>query len=653
MDLASLAFSIDSSDALKAAQALDQLRTNTQAASQANQDFQTQGDFLVTSMNSQGAAGARLSRQLGEIGDHFADLVNQASKARAAFDGSASSFDAWDIAQNKVEALGRAYGTTGAGLNSYLSTANQLQMSSTQAAASVQRLTAALENQSAAATAIRQTLTNNGVSINDLQTDQIDTLLTRVKQAFQSKPDTQQRTNDLRQVLGTFDPDVIGSFTNPNYVPINEKRAEQRTAEVGVTVARQNAANRSALRTQSQDDQKLEDYQQTFGEAELFGLPLGYAHLQVNGPLGYVSNEDIATLRKAAPADSAFARDGAKSDAGKRAFYDQVLNTDISGDRSKFTPEQRIAAEVRDRQDATWLPGNTKNYLRYLNSGQVSSNDIDIARRRNDELDDATSIFQRPAINLRAAGRQIQNLFHDYTPTVKPPPDPTALDQEGTGVALANFGDNRIQRFQAALGLEKSLGVYQGNTGGDTLDAAEGPKNPITGVRNGGREKAALDTFISAYGKEDGTQNFKAARARAADAAQRAYLDDAPVQEAKVTLGLSQMSIGDSGKAKAFIDYAESKVYRRRLWPAKASISSWTPNRAQGAICRPGSSITSTRNTISTPSRSPTRRAAPTHTAWTTWPNRVRQPSPEARACRTASRSRTRTTRRSRKPPPH
>ncbi|MGI4796933.1 MAG: hypothetical protein ACRYG8_23355 [Janthinobacterium lividum] len=550
MDLAALSFSIDSSDTLKASQALDALRQTTQATTQASKDFQTQGDFLVTSMSDQGNGAARLSRQLGSIGDRFGDLIVQANKARQAFDGSAASFDAWDIAQNKVEALGRAYGTTARGLDSYLQTANQLQMSSTQAAASVQRLTMALENQSAAAASIRQTLSNNGVSLNDLQTDQIDTLLTRVKTAFQSQPDNAQRTRDLRSVLGTFDPDVLGTFTNPNYVPIQQNREKQIRAATDLDIARHSTKVQEAGLQVERNNTEYKDLRDNVGGGDTvkYGFGLLDSGWHGRGGPSPVSDQNIADLRTSADPNSAFARDGLKSQDGRQAFYKQAMGVSSSITQEmldhpeKMTAEQRAAAQVVARPQ--FLPTELTNWTDYLQSGKFSDNQREIDVRGAQDRNAGVGAFQRW---WDADDRNGRNLFGTYTRTMKADPDPTPLDQEGTGAALAAFGDNKVQRYQTAQNSLKELGNYQGVTGGDTIEAAHK------------RGDAALATFTGAYGKEDGTQNFKAAQARAAAAARTALTDSGAVEEANTSLGLSSMSLADSAKAKSFIDYARQR----------------------------------------------------------------------------------------------
>ena len=547
-DLASLAFSVDTSTVAQAAPALDRLRGSAVDLTTANQRLTVASGEASRGFASLGQSAQLLNQQLAQANVTFGGMARSLQTLRTNLDGTLASFRALDTVVQQTEALGRAFGTSASGLLAYNDAAAKFGLTSSQTATSLQRVTMALENQTAVGAELRKTMMAYGVALNDLPFDKADVALQRFTEKLRLAADTAKRTRDMQLVLGNLDPDAMGKIISPNYVPIDTKNRQQAVAAQADEIQRRAMYEADRTRARVQQTDELADLRSNFN-----GGPMNRVQRMIaNGGVTGLSREQLADLRKVAPSDSPWIqKDGLRTEEGQRAFYKQIQGlqsepTTGGNDAWKAYYAAKAARNVPlfSGPDAR-ITGGFNQFMTHLQDGSYSAN---LETINNDYYE----ALKKPGAGLglapfaRQQFAQISNLFNDYKPKPLPTPEaPDPYEQVGLGQMLAGYGDTDLQRFQAGAQLAQQLGDRSGvkDTAASRVRGSE-----------------SLGTLSKFYGADAGqVQAFYLQQGRRAQRNAFSMGSDL-VENAQTDSNLQDnFSVGDRGKAEAFIKYAISK----------------------------------------------------------------------------------------------
>ncbi len=584
-DIASLGLTIDSTQAQTASSNLDKFRGSADSAATATRGLERQALDTQHGLGGLSDQTQQLTKTLDQTVASFATLMAQMQAAKGAFDGSTQSLKSWDAAAQKVDALGRAFGTTARGLDAYNQAAGQLGFTTEQQAQSLQRMTLAIENQTSAGAQLRRVMSEYGISVRDLGLDQADVLLRRVADGFSKVADNAKRTRDAQALLGTLDPDSLGKVLSPNYVPIQQRHEDQRASASNAENDRVDTNIRQRARTEDLTQQHYQDLQTRYR-----GLDTAS-----NSRLkGGISEEDEKSLRHLAPEGSAFLRDGRSTREGRIALGDQLAATDMTPDPNfekppEYHQAQDLAKRNARRPDLTarnGMLGDTLLGRLYYNTedGNLARNNRQIAEDTIEESNNATGIGGRALAMIRGQGKEVAGLFGAMQ---KPPPvvRPNALNSVGDAATLAGFGDTSLQRFQQSRDTLKLFGRQASDGGPVTDNTGDRAPAPGTGTADAAGAEA-LGAFAS-YGN-DAAQELRFRRSQVQAQQRNAFRPGgAAVDQADLEASLASMSLGDQGKARAFAAFAGQRGGDTRLLEGQSLSDMLDPAKSGGGNMSP------------------------------------------------------------------
>lgn len=253
MDIASLGFSIDSSQAATAGERLEKLGAAAGSAARQGQSFTLSARDLQTALTGLANQVQQNNAAFQQTSSMLDAMLTKLDQTRAKINDSTSAFQEFSKVQAQVDALGRTFGVTSVALEQYEAAARKLNMSADQTATSLQRITSALENQTSVGRQIRQTMLEYGVSLQGLGTADAAKVLESFTDKMRGFQDTAGRYRSTQQVVGPVTPDVYARMETPAYEPMSA-RAErertlsfsQRTAEVSREAAMRGQQNATA-----------------------------------------------------------------------------------------------------------------------------------------------------------------------------------------------------------------------------------------------------------------------------------------------------------------------------------------------------------------------------------------------------------------------
>lgn len=626
-DIAALGFSIDSTQALGASQNLDKLRGSADNATASTRGLERQALDTQHGLGGLADQTQQLTKTLDQAQASFTTLMRQMQEARSGFDGSTQSLKAWDTAALKVDALGRAFGTTARGLDAYNQSASQLGFSTEQQAQSLQRMTLAIENQTSAGAQLRRVMNEYGISVRDLRLDEANVLLERVAASFSKVADSAKRSRDAQALLGTLDPDALGRVLSPNYVPIEQRRVATQALNTSNDVDRRYQAAREIERPLQQTATQTADLAAKYNQVVPSKALGEYQFAERDLTRGQNAGDD-AILRRNAPEGSAFLRDGTTTPEGRLAYYQQLeaINKHPEKDDPGFfgraydrfsaassgkgmfadgvfsglrnvggalfgeeagpqSPAQANAAAERKNADdlagvaaraagRTGLIGGT--YAALFDENGSSRLGRMYTHLTNGEYgaDAALNTAQGDAAASRGDGNMftrgfdrfangVNNLLNIRRPEAPPPPVVSPLDRKGDGFALANFGDNSLMRYQQSADALKAFGRQKGDSG--AAGDVTGARGAVVGQDGADTTGTEALAAFGAYGKDAG-QELRFRRS-AIEAQQRNAFrpGGAAVDQADLEAKLASMPVENQGKARAFASFAAQRGGDTRL----------------------------------------------------------------------------------------
>ena len=523
VDIASLAFGIDTSQVKTGISDLDGLSASSDRSRRSQEALTTAHVRFQQETANTIARVSQLRAEYQQTTSALDSLIARMDATRAAMNTGSQAFANFAQARAQVEALGAAFGQTSTQLEGYTRQASQIGLSSAQTVLSLQRVTDAMMNQTQAGQAIRQVMLDYGVSLQTLTSGNAAQALQSFADRMKTVADSATKFRQVQAVLGTTDPTTYARLNDPDYVPMATRYERQRVAANAQVIG--DTTRRVALssRALDQDQARYDDLSGTYNYR-------------------YVSPARMATLRSQAPEGSAFRRDGTRSQAGTLGLFD-ALQADPNGSAAQgaMTYSARIGQAYR----GSWLQGlYNQSTAQPDGSTRLGSDYADIGDRFRSESTTSTGLFGSgygPGLgttsflpSVRSQYRQLQAQFSAYTPLPPgaPPPETDA------------------ERSARIRGLSTTIGGYgYGDFGLQDQDDAR------TQLRNFSGANVA-DQYVSAYGDIEGARRYGNTRARLAHTAATAMnpgqseIDDAATQAWQLSVPRAQR-----GQAQALTEW--------------------------------------------------------------------------------------------------
>lgn len=256
-DVASLQFNIDSSQASRANQDLNSLADTSDKVSQRSammtQRFieNTQGlGNLHLALNQMNPALSQTTTSL--------DMMLQRMDMLRSSMATGGAFSAFRDATLQVDALGRTFGQTSSAIEMYTQKATQLNMTSDQTVRSLQRITEAIQNQTAAGHIMTQMMSGLGMNVGSFNPSQAPQVLQQFIEKLRTFGDDPRKYAFAQSVLGPLDADTYQGLMTPKYVPFAQ--LQQRQAQTNISQAVSQSGDWGArLSFQNQQEQQKYD----------------------------------------------------------------------------------------------------------------------------------------------------------------------------------------------------------------------------------------------------------------------------------------------------------------------------------------------------------------------------------------------------------
>jgi hypothetical protein len=237
-DLASLSFSIDSS---QAKQASDTLTAMALAAAQANtsqKDLAQTSAAFSQSLQQQLQAMTMWQFGLQQAGSALQLMITQMHAWQDVMGTSTTATNSFRDSLNQVIAVATTFGQSAAGFETFVNQANRLKLAADQIPQALQRISAATENQTPFGMQVRQVAQSYGTIVPQGGYDQAgDVLQSFVANAGQYR-DTMQKLRDIQTVLGPMDAQSIRQLQRLDYVPIATQQARNYAQSYNVQADR-------------------------------------------------------------------------------------------------------------------------------------------------------------------------------------------------------------------------------------------------------------------------------------------------------------------------------------------------------------------------------------------------------------------------------
>lgn len=505
LDLASLGFAIDTS---QVAPAVQQLAALQQAAGQLSAAQQSVIDHSVRfqAETAKTTASTIQMRQVFQTTTGALDqLIQTMDAARMSIGQGGGAFAAFATARAQVEALGQSFGQTSTSMEAYYRQASQFGLTAQQTVLSLQRITDALNDQTAAGRAIRQTMLDAGASLQGLTPKDGEQALQRYVVAMRNVADSAEKYRSAQMVLGPVDPDTYAKLNDPDYIPLAQQRQRQMSQQWSREIGDVTRSTALSTRQGQKDDAEYADLAKVY-------------NVDPNSPFG-LGGKGAAEVAKGLGPMSDYATQGLRTQDGRLSALRWLRdhpNTDAA--RGAMTPDAILDMGWRQ----SWLGQENE----HLNNGTFSANQGQI----NDDYATNTKgkrtfLGWNPSAWWQAQTDTWKNDLNLYTPHT-PGPDTRPEDEQkrilednAVGNQINDVGDGDVLAHQQASQTMRRL---------DQFDPGDATKTPLL-----------LGTFQKAYGSpEEGTDRYDQLRAAA-----QHNLDTA------LTPGAAQI---DAGRASAW-----------------------------------------------------------------------------------------------------
>ena len=416
--IASLSFGIDSSQTVDASKHLDNLKTSADRVGESHQALTSRFEQSRASFSgfAQDANTARLG--LNALNTSVEAMLQRLSDARAAIGSTVDSFKTFDTARTQVDALARSFGASAVGMEAFSRQAGMINITGNQMLYTMSRITAAIENQTAAGKALRATIQSYGVDLAGMTANDANVVLDKFTTASRGYKDTPGHYATVESVLGPVGFDVMGKVNNPDYVTMATQEQRRQDAEFNRQIAEQQRNNSLVRVTEERAQAREADLRSRYS----LGIDGRTTHEQRSQLEAWGSNPDSPEAR------------------GNRTWGRQIGDV--------FREGGGLAGV------GNWWRRPQDLY---------SANEQALQLQYQQETDEQGGMLRGNfGPTGRAIGRSFNNLFNNYTPDKAIvgtlPLDPNDIIARGNNAAatLAAGGDNRLQQQMAAAERVKS-----------------------------------------------------------------------------------------------------------------------------------------------------------------------------------------------------
>jgi hypothetical protein len=238
-----LSFTIDSSQASAAVQVLQQLYGASVLAADgakklAEQERSTQENHAAygreltgntDATNQLNFAQKQLSRTLYETSNDVVALTNKLREQQTMLVSSSAALSGYASTLQQLTNVGKLIGQSANDLQSFVNVADRLNVPANNVAVALNRITAALENQTSAGLQARQVIERYGVSLAGLGVDQASSVLQRFTEAARQQAPSAELTRNVGLIYGNVNGQDLAGMLGPQpYISRDTKIQRQQ-----------------------------------------------------------------------------------------------------------------------------------------------------------------------------------------------------------------------------------------------------------------------------------------------------------------------------------------------------------------------------------------------------------------------------------------
>ena len=532
-EVAALSFSVDSADTVRASHNLDALRDSSSGVTRQTQLMRLEHVQSRQAMQQLSQSTQTLDDALGQTGGTLDMLMAKLAQTRQALSGFQSDFSKFSAVQMQVEAVGKAFGVTSTAMEAYYRQANQMGLTTQQTVTSMQRITEALQNQTAAGQQVRKVLQDYGVTLAGLSSKDANVVAQQFADKLRSVQDSVQRYQMAQVVMGPLDPDAYSKLDNPAYVTMDQRR--QRTIDASYGDKRATAARNAAYlgRQNDRNDAEYSDLRSRFNP---------YA-----GLFGGMSSDQLADVSKQAGLSGR----AWSNDDQLKVMRQLAANPGSAAARSARGLTGRLYDDAWGSSVGQFVSGAYNNF-----GENHTANEAEIQERYRDERSQ-NGFFSAMGNRI---GRSFQNDFGlyeglpDRTDTRAQDPTARFLADSNVGQRLASYGDSGLaQRQQSTEALKNfTAAPDRGTIPGAIPDPTRGAAD--------GASKDALANYVNVYGRDEGYARWNQARTRLEHARDTAMVPGASQMDQQALSGaLIAVPEQDRARAQRYLSFAQGQ----------------------------------------------------------------------------------------------
>jgi hypothetical protein len=278
VDIASLSFAIDSSQAVTSLDALTKLQDRAAALAQQKRELGRDAEAAGAAMGRSRSNATGLAASLAELTaaneqllagqrrsvDVFDQLNDRMTKAQRQLGSWIGETERFIRVNREAESIARVFGQATDGLVNYMAKASDLRLTADVTASSLDRITRALEGQTAAGAAVRAVMSQYGVDLDKYQMNQAGDAMRAFVDRTRGFRDSPARTRDIQTVMGPLDPDQLNNLLNPSYVSIAERESRDRSVAASADISRLMADVDARQRRRETAETRLADLRTRF-----------------------------------------------------------------------------------------------------------------------------------------------------------------------------------------------------------------------------------------------------------------------------------------------------------------------------------------------------------------------------------------------------
>lgn len=281
-DIASLQFSIDSSQAVTSMDALAKLQERAAGLAQQKREVTRESNAANESFGRQRTAAAGLTAGLGDLVTVQQQVATSGSRSVSVFDelntkleeaqrniGNVADGTQKFIQVNReAESVARVFGQTADALVAYIGRTNDLKLAADATASSLDRITRALENQTMAGAQVRAVMAQYGVDMSKFAMNEPDKAVGAFIDRARTYRDTPAKTRDIQMVMGPMSPDDLNTLMTPGYVPMEQRREQESARDASAYISRVFSDIDYRQRQLERERAETEDYRAKYNDPQ-------------------------------------------------------------------------------------------------------------------------------------------------------------------------------------------------------------------------------------------------------------------------------------------------------------------------------------------------------------------------------------------------